>query len=86
MRSKFASGYCVFVFALVIILISAATGQAAEKFPTKPVKYIIGWGAGGGSDIVGRLLCTLAEKHLGKPIVVQNMPGGSGAKAYTSIA
>ena len=55
MRSKFASGYCVFVFALVIILISAATGQAAEKFPTKPVKYIIGWGAGGGSDIVGRL-------------------------------
>ncbi len=86
MRLRFATGHCVFVFALVVLLISATTGVAAEKFPVKPVKYVIGWGPGGGSDIVGRLLCTLAEKNLGKPIIVQNMPGGSGAKAYTFIA
>lgn len=59
---------------------------AAEQFPDKQITFIIGWSAGGGSDLSTRFLCTYAEKHLNQPFAIQNMEGGSGAKAYMYIA
>lgn len=79
---------------LTVALVTAtflvvAPGQrtaAAETFPDKQVSFVIGWSAGGGSDLSARFLCSFAEKHLGKPFAIQNMEGGSGAKAYMYIA
>lgn len=59
---------------------------SSETFSDKQVTFIIGWSAGGGSDLSTRYLVSFAEKHLGQPIAVQNMEGGSGAKAYMYIA
>jgi tripartite-type tricarboxylate transporter receptor subunit TctC len=63
-----------------------ALGMAEEAFPSKPINFVIGWSAGGGSDLSTRFLLSHAEKHLGQPFAVQNMEGGSGAKAYMYIA
>jgi tripartite-type tricarboxylate transporter receptor subunit TctC len=68
---------------------SPASGNAEAEsidFPTRPVNYVVGWSAGGGSDIVSRVLCAEAEKFLGQPITVVNNSGGSGAVSYTQIA
>ena len=44
-----------------------AQAAAADKFPDKPITFVIGWSAGGGSDLAARFLCTNAEKYLGQP-------------------
>lgn len=57
-------------------------GQAgAQQFPTRPVKWIVGYPAGGGTDVLARLLAATMETSLGQPIVVENLPG-----AATNIA
>jgi tripartite-type tricarboxylate transporter receptor subunit TctC len=76
----------VFVLFFVILCLCIASTVNAADYPKKPVTYIIGWKTGGGSDLVGRVLCAEAEKFLGQRIIVINKPGGSGAKAYMEIA
>ncbi|MEL0107763.1 MAG: tripartite tricarboxylate transporter substrate binding protein [Rhodospirillaceae bacterium] len=56
-------------------------GEAlADKFPTKPIRYVLHSSAGGGTDRMARLLAPIAAKHLGQKVIVQNMKGGGGAK------
>lgn len=76
----------VLAVAVCILGILAIPALGADNFPNRPVTYIIGWATGGGSDLVSRVLCAEAEKHLGQPIVIVNKPGGSGAKAYVEIS
>jgi len=57
-----------------------------EEYPSKPVKLVIPWGAGGSTDIVGRMLAAKAGKKLGQPIVVENVPGGSGTLGIATVA
>lgn len=76
----------VFVLILVVMGLCTAGAVQAADYPKKPVTYIVGWKTGGGSDLVGRVLCAEAEKFLGQRIIVINKPGGSGAKAYMEIA
>lgn len=67
------------VVAMLFAGFSSASAQLFKKkskFPERPVTFVIGWETGGGSDIVARILCAEAEKHLGQPIVVVNKPGG----------
>jgi len=75
----------IFVLSLIIGLL-ACCGVAEAKYPERPINFIIGWAIGGGSDQAGRSLCMYAEKELGKPFAIQNITGGSGAKAYMNIA
>jgi tripartite-type tricarboxylate transporter receptor subunit TctC len=50
----------------------------AEDYPTKPVKLIVPWGAGGGTDALMRVVAHFATKHLGESMVVVNVPGVGG--------
>jgi len=56
-----------------------------EKFPNKPITVICPYSAGGGSDQTIRMLAPLAEKYLGVPVNVVNMPGGSGSAGYAEL-
>jgi tripartite-type tricarboxylate transporter receptor subunit TctC len=60
----------------VLLLLSlyglAAPAVAQDKFPTRPVKFVVGFLAGGPNDIVARLFCDWLTPHLGQPCVVEH--------------
>jgi tripartite-type tricarboxylate transporter receptor subunit TctC len=58
----------------------------AADYPERPINGIIAWGAGGGTDTVSRLTTPLAEKSLGKPIILANKTGATGAIAAQAVA
>jgi tripartite-type tricarboxylate transporter receptor subunit TctC len=66
---------------LVLSLAAIAMLSAQGKYPAKNITAVVMFGAGGSTDVAMRPLMTIAEKQLGKSIIVQNMGGGSGAIA-----
>lgn len=69
-----------------LLLSLACTGALAQAFPSKPVKIIIPFVAGGSSDIVGRAIGSKFQEILGQPAVVENKPGANGAIAAEFVA
>jgi len=57
----------------------------AQAYPTRPVRLIVGFAAGGGTDIAARLIGRWLSERLGKPFVIENRPGGGGNIAAESI-
>lgn len=71
------------------IAVAAALGfavPAQAEYPERPLTFIVPWGAGGGTDAVGRILASLLEKELGQPVNVVNRTGGSGVVGHSAIA
>lgn len=66
----------------------ATTETAKVDFPTKPIRVIIPYAAGGNSDMNARLLAEIIEKYdlLPQPIVVSNIQGGGTMEALTAVA
>lgn len=62
----------------VLALAAAASGWAQEKFPTRPIEFIVPWGPGGGADQVARKVGSLLEADLKVSFPVLNVPGASG--------
>lgn len=67
----------VFLLMLVLSVAVALNGAIAADFPSKPIKLIVPWGAGGNADVQARILAKVSEKFLGQPIAVTNKPGGA---------
>jgi tripartite-type tricarboxylate transporter receptor subunit TctC len=63
-----------------------ATPASAQDFPTQPIKMVIPFGPGGGTDIVGRILAEYMQNKLGKPVVVENKPGAGGILGNEYVA
>ena len=74
------------VAALAIALLSA--GAQSQTYPQKPITFIVPFGAGGGTDVIGRMLQEDLRKELGQTIVIENKPGANGAigSAYAARA
>ena len=66
--------------ALAAVALSAAAPAQAEWKPTKPVRIIVPWSAGGSTDQVVRVLAAEMEKALGQKVVVVNQTGGGIGK------
>jgi tripartite-type tricarboxylate transporter receptor subunit TctC len=64
----------------------ALTVQAADLWPTKPLRMIVGYPSGSSPDVQARLLAEPLSKALGQPVVIENKPGGGGSIGADQIA
>ena len=67
-------------------LIAAPLVRAQSSFPNKPILLVVGFGAGGGTDVQVRALAKAASEVLGQPIVIENRPGLSATLGASQIA
>jgi tripartite-type tricarboxylate transporter receptor subunit TctC len=71
---------CALLAALTIV---ASAQEDAASFPSKPIRLIVGFGAGGGNDMVARIVGPKVSEILGQPVVVENRPGAAGQISVT---
>jgi tripartite-type tricarboxylate transporter receptor subunit TctC len=72
---------------LIMIAASAlALSAAAQSFPTKPIKLIVPFPAGGSVDVTSRALAQKLSESLGQPVVVENRPGAGGNIGMDAVA
>ncbi|MFO1270738.1 MAG: tripartite tricarboxylate transporter substrate binding protein [Rubrivivax sp.] len=72
-------------FYALALLAGTATAQPGA-YPTQPLKLVVGFAAGGPSDIVARAFADQAAKPLGQPIIVENKPGANAVLATEAVA
>jgi tripartite-type tricarboxylate transporter receptor subunit TctC len=77
----FSKTFCT----LAMAALAPLPALAQEQWPTKPVRFITGFAAGGSSDVIARVISGQLTASLGKQVVVDNRTGGNGV-AGTAIA
>jgi len=80
----------IFVVSMLVLSFSGA-GEAAQKpgdYPNKPIRLIVPFAAGGGTDLAARMLASLSDAFIGQPMVVEVRAGGGAAigTAYAAAA
>jgi len=68
------------------LLAAAALLAQAQEYPAKPVRMVVGFPPGGGTDVVARILQPRLGELLGQPIVIDNRPGATGTVAAGHVA
>jgi tripartite-type tricarboxylate transporter receptor subunit TctC len=63
-----------------------ATSLAAQSWPTKPVRLVLGYAAGGAMDMSARSIAPILQQNLGQPFVVENRTGGAANIAAEAVA
>ena len=72
--------------ALALALATADSRAQTAKYPDKPVKMVVGFTAGGGTDVVARILAQKMSENLGQSVLVENRTGASGMIAGEMVA
>ena len=73
------------IAALALVPATAVYAQSAD-YPNRPIKMIVGFAAGGGTDVVARIMAQKMSEILGQPTVVENRTGASGMIAAQDVA
>ncbi|MDR7306177.1 tripartite-type tricarboxylate transporter receptor subunit TctC [Rhodoferax saidenbachensis] len=74
------------VLAAVLAGVLGATPVLADTFPSKPIRLVVPFGAGGVADLTARTVAQKMSESLGQPIVVDNKPGAGGVVAGDAVA
>jgi tripartite-type tricarboxylate transporter receptor subunit TctC len=69
-----------------LLTLVAFSCLAQEAYPNKPVRIVVGYSAGGGNDLIVRVLAPKMSEGLGQPIVVENKPGAQSIVAAETVA
>lgn len=64
----------------------ACASSLAQSYPTKPIRFIVPFTAGSGTDIIARTIGDAMSKSMGQPILVENKPGAGGTIAASQVA
>ena len=74
-----------FIFALAVLLIAALPARAAD-YPTRPIKLVVPYAAGGPTDVLGRIVGEYLGRDLKQVVVVENKAGAQGAIGAEAVA
>jgi len=74
------------IIAAAVAAILAAGGAAAQDYPSRPIRLVVAFAAGGTTDFVARQIAEKAKASLGQSIVVENKPGANGAIGADFVA
>jgi tripartite-type tricarboxylate transporter receptor subunit TctC len=58
----------------------------AQTYPNKPIRLVVGYSAGGGNDLIARIVAAKLQEKLGQPIIVDNKPGAQSIVAAELVA
>src|SRR5213592_4254250 len=72
------------LFAYLLALGSALA--CAQEYPSKPVRMVVGFPPGGGTDVVARIISPRLSENIGQPVVIENRPGATGTVAAAMVA
>jgi len=74
------------IFAAVALTLSGGLSFAQSKYPSEPIRLVVGFAPGGAIDILARTLADKMSKGLGQPIIVENRTGATGTIAANHVA
>jgi tripartite-type tricarboxylate transporter receptor subunit TctC len=72
--------------AITLPLAPCASAQSASDYPSKPIRIIVPYAAGGGADILARLVAQQLTERLKQPVIVENQGGGSNTIGMRTVA
>ena len=84
--SRLINGLLGGATALSLLAGAAAQAQTADKFPAKPVRIMYPFAAGGGMEVVLRVMAEDMQKSMGQPVIVDNRTGAGGSIAANAAA
>jgi tripartite-type tricarboxylate transporter receptor subunit TctC len=70
----------------LLLALASVGGAQAQAWPTRPIRLIVPFGAGGGTDNLARIVEPLVSRALGQPIVIENRPGGGSVIGMDAVA
>ena len=76
-------------YVLAVCALAAGFAHAqnpTQTYPTKPIRFVVGFGAGGGNDMIARTLSRKMTDSMGQQVVVDNRAGGAGIVAAVLVA
>jgi len=74
------------LFVALVVPVAQAQSEGADRYPSRPARVVVGFGAGGGTDAVARIAAQKLEEKLGGTFLVENKPGASGRLAPDYVA
>jgi tripartite-type tricarboxylate transporter receptor subunit TctC len=68
------------------LALAAGVAQAQDSYPSRPIRIVVGYSAGGGNDLIVRAMQNEMQKGLGQPVVIENKPGAQSIIAADLVA
>ncbi len=73
-------------FLLLALAAIAPASAAAQSYPARPITVVVPFPAGGGSDVIARIIAERMRASLGQPVIIENVAGAAGSIAAARVA
>ena len=86
MRAMQSATFAALIAMGIAVTATQGVAQAQQKYPTRPVRIVVGFSAGSATDITARMLAPRLGEKWGQPVIVENRPGAGGTLAAAMVA